>query len=328
MAPEMAGSQEHRGRVDSKMVWIPGGTYMMGSDIEDYPEESPPHPVTVDGFWMDATPVTVDEYSRFVDATGYLTVAERAINPDEYPLLDPAVLTPGSMVFTPTAGPVDLTNLLNWWRFVPGASWRHPGGPRTGTEGREDHPVTHVAWEDVVEYAMWTGKEVPTEAEWERAARGGLEGATYAWGDELEPDGRPMANVWVGEFPWENRKPLDRQRTSPVGSFPANGFGAFDMTGNVWEWTSDFYRPRHDEPAQHSCCVPTNPRVEAVDGSYDEDEPGGAHVPRRVVKGGSHLCAPNYCRRYRPAARQGQQVDSSMSHLGFRCIRRGSPEGP
>lgn len=307
------------------MVWIPPGTYTMGSDIDDYPEEGPPHPVTIDGFWMDATPVTVAAFSRFVEATGYVTVAEREIDPADYPLLDPAVLVPGSMVFAPTAGPVDLTNFLNWWQFVPGTSWKYPEGPGRGPGARDDHPVTHVAWEDVEAYAAWVGKDLPTEAEWERAARGGLEGATYAWGDEFQPGGTLMANTWVGEFPWENRKPADQRRTTAVGSYPANGYGLYDVTGNVWEWTCDFYRPRHDTPAAHSCCVPRNPRIESMADSFDLNEPGGAHLPRRVVKGGSHLCAPNYCQRYRPAARQAQQVDSSMSHLGFRCIRRDRP---
>lgn len=311
----------------SDMAWTPGGTYVMGSDMVDYPEESPLHPVTVNGFWIDATPVTVESFTGFVEATAYITVAERPINPAEYPLLDPALLVPGSMVFTPTPRPVDLTNFTNWWRFEPGASWSHPEGPQSDIQGREHHPVTHVAWEDVKAYASWAGKELPTEAEWERAARGGLDAATYAWGDDLEPAGRAMANIWVGEFPWQNLKPLADQRTTVVGSYPPNGFGLFDVTGNVWEWTADFYQPHHDQPIGHGCCVPQNPRVDRTDRSYDASEPGGAHIPRRVVKGGSHLCALNYCRRYRPAARQAQQLDSSMSHLGFRCIRRDLP-GP
>lgn len=333
------------------MVWIPGGTFLMGSALADYPEEHPQHPVGVDGFWADVTPVTVAQFRRFVRATGYVTVAERPLDPAQYPRLDPALLEPGSLVFTPTRGPVDLHRWQNWWRYVPGANWAHPEGPASSVGGRELHPVTHVAFEDITAYASWAGKEIPTEAEWEYAARGGLDGARYAWGDEFSPRGRTMANTWEGEFPWQNLKPAGRQRTSPVRSFPANGYGLYDATGNVWEWTADFYRLSHaatdgmssetgsDGAAPdgrlpvttHACCGPrsvsqalavTNPRVADPEGSHDPDEPGGAHLPRRVIKGGSHLCAANYCQRYRPAGRQAQQVDSGMSHIGFRCIVR------
>jgi formylglycine-generating enzyme required for sulfatase activity len=303
------------------MVWVPGGTFLMGSDLPDYPEEGPPHPVSVDGFWVDETPVTVAAFRRFVKDTGYVTVAERPLDPADYPNLSPADLAAGSLVFTPTRGPVDLTDWRAWWRFVPGTSWAHPQGPDSTTGGRERHPVTHVAWEDVAAYAQWAGKALPTEAEWEFAARGGLDGAVYAWGDEPMPKGRPLANHWIGEFPWQNLEPAGRQRTTPVRSYPANGYGLYDVTGNVWEWTADFYRAQHEAPV-HACCAPANPRVAEPEGSYDADEPGGAHIPRRVIKGGSHLCADNYCRRYRPAARQAQQLDSAMSHLGFRCIVR------
>lgn len=303
------------------MTWIPGGTFRMGSDLDGYPEEGPVHLATVDGFWMDVTPVTVASFARFVAETGYLTVAERPLDPRQYPRLPREVLSPGSMVFQPTDGPADLSDMLSWWRYVPGADWAHPEGPDSSVDGRGDHPVVHVCWEDVAAYAAWTGKDLPTEAEWERAARGGLEGARYAWGDEFAPGGRLMANTWIGEFPWQNLKPPQIRRTTPVGAFPPNGFGLADITGNVWEWTSDFYRARHD-PAPHECCAARNPRLDDEAGSYGADEPGGAHIPRRVVKGGSHLCAPNYCERYRPAARQAQQVESSMSHLGFRCVSR------
>lgn len=309
-------------RAPKDMVWVPGGTFQMGSDLAEYPEEGPIHAVTVDGFWIDETPVTVAQFRRFVKATGYVTVAERPLDPAEYPNLDPAALEPGSLVFTPSRGPVDLTDPHHWWRWVPGASWRRPEGPDSDVAGLDRHPVVHVCWEDVTAYARWAGKSLPTEAEWERAARGGLEGALYTWGDELTPKGREMANRWLGRFPWENLKPAARQRTTPVRSYPPNGFGAFDMAGNVWEWTSDFHRADHGRVASHACCLPENPRVEDPEGSYDPSEPGGAHVPRRVIKGGSHLCADNYCRRYRPAARQPQQVESAMSHLGFRCVVR------
>lgn len=318
------------GRPPAKdMVWVPGGTYTMGSSLADYPEEGPPHPVTVDGFWMDETAVTVAQYRRFIKDTGYVTVAQRPIDPKDYPLIDPSLLVPGSLVFRPTRGPVDLTRITNWWHYVPGADWAHPEGPDSDAGGKERHPAVHLAWEDVEAYAAWAGKSLPTEAEWERAARGGLDGAMYAWGEDFTPRGRPQANTWIGEFPWQNLKPESRQRTVPVRSFPANGYGLYEMTGNVWEWTADFYRPSHEESATrdgevilHACCAPANPRVESAEGSYDADEPGGAHIPRRVIKGGSYLCAPNYCRRYRPAARQAQMLDSSMGHLGFRCIVR------
>jgi sulfatase modifying factor 1 len=313
-----------------RMTWIPGGTFSMGSDLADYPEECPPHPVTVDGFWMDVTPVTVAEFAAFAASTGYQTVAQRPLDPQGYPGLPASALVPGSMVFRPTSGPADLTDWLNWWRYVPGADWAHPGGPGRGgggeaggrLDGRGDHPVVHVCWADVAAYAAWAGKDLPTEAEWERAARGGLDGARYAWGDEFAPGGRLMANTWIGEFPWQNLKPPAIQRTTPVGSFPVNGFGLADITGNVWEWTRDFYSA-WPAAAAHPCCgAPANPRADDPAGSFDATEPGGAHVPRRVVKGGSHLCAPNYCERYRPAARQAQQEESSMSHLGFRCVIR------
>jgi formylglycine-generating enzyme required for sulfatase activity len=303
------------------MTWIPGGTFRMGSELAQYPEEGPLHLVTVDGFWMDTAPVTVAAYAAFVADTGYVTVAQRPLDPRQYPRLPADLLVPGSMVFRPTDAPVDLTNMLNWWRYVPGADWAHPEGPGSSVASRGDHPVVHVCWEDVAAYAGWAGKDAPTEAEWERAARGGLAEARYAWGDEFAPGGRIMANTWIGEFPWQNLKPPEIRRTTPVGAFPANGFGLSDITGNVWEWTSDFYRARH-EPDGHPCCAVTNPRRDDAAGSHGANEQGGAHVPRRVVKGGSHLCAPNYCERYRPAARQAQQLESSMSHLGFRCIIR------
>jgi formylglycine-generating enzyme len=308
--------------LNKSMVWVPGGTFLMGSN-DFYPEEWPVHRVSVDGFWMDAHPVTNAQFRRFVKASGYVTVAERPLDPADYPEADPTLLVPGSLVFRKTRGPVDLRDVRNWWTYVPGASWRHPEGPGTNLGGRERHPVVHVAHEDAEAYARWAGKELPTEAEWEYAARGGLEGATYAWGSEFVPKGKMMANTWQGRFPWENLKTDRYEGTSPVGVFPPNGYGLYDVTGNVWEWTSDYFSTRHPEEAAKACCAPRNPRVDSPEGSHAVGQPG-AHIPRKVMKGGSHLCAPNYCLRYRPAARQGEAIDTSTAHIGFRCIVRGA----
>jgi sulfatase modifying factor 1 len=297
----------------------------MGSE-DFYPEERPVRSVPIDGFWIDEHPVTVAEFRRFVKATDYVTVAERALEPERYPDADPDLLVPGSLVFHPTNGPVDLDDYTNWWSYVPGASFRHPEGPGSTLDGRDRHPITHMAFEDAEAYARWIGKELPTEAEWEYAARGGLDGQVFTWGDEFMPKGKVMANTWHGEFPWQ-RLPAHRyERTSPVGSFPPNGYGLFDMAGNVWEWTADFFTPHHDGQArgigqEHSCCMPRNPRVTSPGASYAAGQPG-ERIPRRVTKGGSHLCAPNYCLRYRPAARQGEAVDTSTGHIGFRCVLR------
>jgi len=303
------------------MVWVPGGQFLMGSE-DFYPEERPTRRVSVEGFWMDTNPVTAAEFRRFVRRTGYVTVAERPLDPTAYPGADPTALVPGSMVFQPSAGPVDLTDNRNWWAYVPGASWRRPRGPGSTINGQDHHPVVHIAYEDAESYAAWAGKELPTEAEWEFAARGGLDGAVFAWGDEDLPGGRPMANTWQGEFPWQNLRLDGFTGTSPVGSFPANGYGLHDTTGNVWEWTTDWYSATPEVVHEHACCVVENPRNTDEHGSYGDPGAPGSHIPRRVVKGGSHLCAPNYCLRYRPAARQPQMIDSSMSHLGFRCIVR------
>jgi sulfatase modifying factor 1 len=302
------------------MAWIPGGTFAMGS-ADFYPEERPVHRVTLDGFWMDEHPVTVAEYRRFVEATGHTTVAQRPLDPAAYPGADPALLVPGSLVFQRAAGPVDTRDFRNWWAYVPGASWLHPGGRATDVAQQERHPVTHVACEDAQAYAAWAGQDLPTEAEWEYAARGGLDGAVYPWGDEFAPGGRLMANTWQGEFPWQNLLLDGYEGTSPVGSFPANGYGLADMAGNVWEWTSDYFTARHAADAGRPCCVPRNPRATCAERSRVAGEPGSG-IPRRVIKGGSHLCAPGYCLRYRPAARQGETVDTATSHLGFRCVVR------
>jgi formylglycine-generating enzyme required for sulfatase activity len=302
------------------MLWIPGGTFRMGSE-DWYPEERPVHTVTVDGFWVDEHQVTVAEFRRFVKATGYVTLAERPLDPAHYPDADPELLVPGALVFQKARGPLALDDYRNWWAYVPGARWNEPEGPGSTIVGRDRHPVTQVAYEDAEAYASWAGKELPTEAEWEYAARGGLDGATYTWGEEFAPKGRMMANTWQGEFPWQNLL-LDRfEGTAPVRSFPPNGYGLYDMAGNVWEWTADFFTSHHPEDVGHACCAPRNPRVTSADASLDGGRPG-ATIPRRVMKGGSHLCAPNYCHRYRPAARQAEHVDTSTGHIGFRCVVR------
>jgi formylglycine-generating enzyme required for sulfatase activity len=256
---------------------------------------------------MDERPVTAAEFRRFVRETKYVTVAERPLDPEDYPDADPELLVPGALVFRPTPGPVPLDDYRNWWEYVPGAFWKRPGGPGTTINGRDRHPVVQVAFEDAEAYATWAGKELPTEAEWERAARGGLEGAAFVWGEEHFPGGKPAANTWQGRFPWENLELDGFEGTSPVGSFPSNGYGLYDMTGNVWEWTTDFFAPAGNADAPACCAPPIAP---------------GERFPRRVIKGGSHLCAPNYCLRYRPAARQGEAVDTSTGHIGFRCVVR------
>jgi len=304
------------------MVFVPGGVFRMGSDAH-YPEEAPVHRVGVDGFWIDAHPVRNADFARFVRATGYRTVAERPLDPADYPGAPPENLVPGSLVFRATPGPIDLRHISQWWVWTPGAHWRRPEGPGSTLAGRMDHPVVHVAYEDAAAYAAWAGKDLPTEAEWEYAARGGLEGAAYTWGDQLRPGGRWMAHWWHGEFPWQNTREDGFAGTAPVGSFPPNGYGLFDMAGNVWEWTCSWYTERHPADAAKPCCMPRNPRGGTEEGSYDPAQPQ-FRVPRRVVKGGSFLCADNYCRRYRPAARRPQMVDTGTSHIGFRCIVRPS----
>ncbi len=301
------------------MIRIAGGAFTMGSD-RFYPEEAPPHQVTVEGFWIDQYLVTNDEYRAFVEATGHVTIAERPLDLSGIPGAPVSSLPPGSLVFTQTAGPVDLGDSHNWWKYVQGASWRHPQGPESSIDGLGDHPVVHVAYEDALAYASWANKALPTEAEWEFAARGGLECKHFTWGDEIEPGGKIMANTWHGEFPWKRVDPFGFERTSPVGSFPPNGFGLYDMAGNAWEWTADWFRPHGAANFEKSCCAPP-PSVEE---SYDVMQPA-IHIPRKVLKGGSHLCAPSYCMRFRPAARMPQMIDTGMSHIGFRCVRRTEP---
>ncbi len=319
MQPDTTGVQADT----TGMRWVPGGTFLMGSD-RHYPEEAPAHRVTVNGFWMDTLAVTNEHFADFVADTGYVTVAERRPDPADYPGATEDLLVPASTVFVKPAQRVDLGNSYNWWTYVPGAQWRHPQGPGSSITGLENHPVVHVAWEDVEAYASWAGQELPTEAEWEFAARGGLDGATYAWGDEFTPGGASMANTWQGEFPIQNTMDDGFEGTAPVGSFPANGYGLNDMIGNVWEWTTDWYI-RHEQ-LRHTCCTVVDPRGGRQEDSLDPDMQGIA-IPRKVMKGGSHLCAPNYCQRYRPAARMPQHVDTSTSHLGFRCIVRPTTSG-
>jgi formylglycine-generating enzyme required for sulfatase activity len=305
---------------DSSMVWIAGGTFRMGSD-KHYPEEAPVHRVTVDGFWMDPTPVTNREFRRFAEATRYVTMAEREPDPKDYPGALPHMLKAGSLVFSPPDYPVDLRDWSQWWAFTFGATWRKPYGPKSSIKGLDDHPVVHVSYEDAKAYAEWVGRDLPTEAEWEFAARGGLDGAEYAWGNEFAPDGRHMANTWQGAFPFQNKREDGFERTSPVTAFPPNSYGLVDMIGNVWEWTSDWYTPKHSADAPKACCIPENPRGGREADSYDPRQPQ-IRIPRKVLKGGSHLCAPNYCRRYRSAARHAQPIDTSSSHIGFRCVVR------
>ena len=298
-------------------VSIPGTEFLLGSD-RHYPEEGPARRVSVADFAIDRHVVTNARYAAFVAATGYVTVAERPLDPDEFPGAPAENLVAGSMVFTRTAGPVDLRHLSQWWTWTPGASWHHPEGPGSDLDGREHHPAVHIACEDAEAFATWAGLELPTEAEWELAARGGLDGATYTWGDDPEGHGRPQANHWRGNFPY--RADPGFGTTTPVGSFPPNGFGLFDMAGNVWEWTADWYRD--DRVAETvSCCVPRDPRGGTPEESLDPHQPQ-FRTPRRVIKGGSFLCADSYCMRYRPAARRPQMIDTGMSHLGFRCIDR------
>jgi formylglycine-generating enzyme required for sulfatase activity len=303
----------------AEMIELPGGRFMMGSD-RHYREEKPQRQVEVSPFAIDRYMVTNARFGKFVEATGYVTLAERDPKAEDYPGAPPHMLKAGSLVFTPTDGPVPLDNHFQWWAWVVGASWRHPLGPDSSIEGMEDHPVVHISFEDAIAFADWEGKVLPTEAEWEYAASGGRSEWEFAWGDELVPNGVHHANTWQGAFPYENSQEDGFVRTSPVGHFPPNGFGLYDMIGNAWEWTADWFGPRSQKP-QKSCCVPKNPRGVRREDSFDPRTPE-LQIPQKVLKGGSHLCAPSYCRRYRPAARHSQPIDSSTSHIGFRCVKR------
>jgi formylglycine-generating enzyme len=323
IATKRKSSREVAGQPPSPdMVWIPGGTFLMGSN-DFYPDERPTHEVAVNGFWIDPYEVTNENFARFVEETGYVTTAEIAPRAEDYPGAKPELLVPGSMVFQKTHGPVDLSNWANWWAWVPGANWRHPEGPASTIEQRMNYPVVHVAYADVEAYCVWAHKTIPTEEEWEYAARGGMEGKIFTWGNEHFPEQRAMANAWQGEFPWQNLLVDGFEGTSPVGAFPPNGYGLYDMAGNVWEWTSDWYVPRHPADKVKSCCSGKLSPLAAHEQSFDPNQPE-FRIPRKVLKGGSHLCAPNYCLRYRPAARSPQMIDTAMSHIGVRCVvRRG-----
>jgi formylglycine-generating enzyme required for sulfatase activity len=298
------------------MVWVPGGTFWMGCENCGMPDALPAHLVSVDGFWMDRTPVTNREFEQFVKATKYVTVAERALDPKDYPGVPRDKLKPGSAVFTPTTAPVSLDNPLQWWQYVPGASWKHPAGPDSSLRGREDHPVVHVAFEDVSAYAAWAGKRLPTEAEFEFAARGGLDRNLYPWGNDLTPGGKAVANTWQGRFPVRDAGEDGFLGTSPVSAFPPNGFGLYDMGGNVWQWCSDWYRPDYYSTLASAGAVTRNPA--GPGDSFDPQEPGAA---KRVLRGGSYLCTDQYCARYLVGSRGKSEVTSGASNLGFRLAR-------
>jgi formylglycine-generating enzyme required for sulfatase activity len=295
------------------MVWIPGGRFWMGTDhMED---AQPVHEVEVKGFWIDRTDVTNEEFARFVKETGYVTIAERPLDPKEFPNLAPDDLAPGSVVFTPPAHPVSLDHPLAWWQFVRGANWRHPEGPNSDLRGKEKYPVVHVAWPDAVAYAKWAGKRLPTEAEWEFAARGGLDRQNYVWGNKLKPGGNWKANTFQGHFPDHNTSEDGYVGIAPVASFEANGYGLYDMSGNVWQWVSDWYRPDYYAKLQRDE-VTNNPQ-----GPPDSFDPQEVGVAKRVQKGGSFLCTDQYCERYMPGARSKGDPETGTNHLGFRCVR-------
>lgn len=305
------------------MIKIEAGQFAMGS-ADFYRDEGPVRTVAVEDFWIAPHPVTNAEFAEFIYDTGYVTVAEVAPDPELYPGAPPENLVPAALVFTMTDGPVNLGDFSQWWRWTPGATWRNPTGPGSSIDGLLDHPVVQVSYEDATAYCTWAGMELPTEAEWEFAARGGLDGARFTWGDHDPQETEPLANTWQGRFPFENTALDGWARTSPVGSFPSNGYGLHDMAGNVWEWTEDWYSAERTEAADHGCCAPDAARGGGRAASFDPMQPD-IPIPRKVVKGGSHLCTPQYCYRYRPAARQPQMIDTAMSHLGFRCITRTEP---
>ena len=310
------------------MVWVPAGEFTMGWDgPEARFDEKPAHRVRMDGFWIDATEVTNAQFREFVEDTGYLTTAERPVDWEKLKIQLPAgtarpsdeVLQPGALVFTPPDHPVGLRDFFQWWTWTLGADWRHPKGPRSSIEGNADHPVVHVSWEDAAAYAKWAGKGLPTEAQWEHAARYGQDGRRYTWGDDFLPDNKHMANIWQGTFPHRNTNGDGFRSTAPVMSFPPNSLGIYDMAGNVWEWTADQFHPgeyarRIEALEDATCCVnPTGPVTTA--------DPRNPYAPdSRVHKGGSFLCHADYCESYRPSAKMAAPPDTGMSHLGFRCV--------
>lgn len=309
-----ASSRELPTQVDTvpgKMVWIPAGNFDMGSNDPDFADSRPIHKVSLSGFWMDEHEVTNAEFERFVKATRYQTVAEQPLNPAEFPGVPIENLVPGSGVFTPTAQPVSYEDPLQWWSYVRGASWRNPKGPESSVSGRPNDPVVHVSYTDAAAYAKWAGKRLPTEAEWEYAAQGGKGQQTFYWGNELKPGGKWMANLYQGNFPNANSSDDGFEELAPVKSFPANGYGLYDMDGNVWEWCSDFYRP--DYYAMSPAKNPKGPKD-----SLDPDEPG---VIKRVQRGGSFLCSDQYCIRYKPGSRGKGEINSASNNLGFRCVK-------
>lgn len=320
IAPDLAEIAPSWDRISHNMIAVSGGTFHMGSE-RHYPEEAPVHQVHVDAFLIDRYPVANADFARFVVATGYVTTAEIAPDPKDYPGALPHMLKPGSLVFCQPSKRVSTADWAEYWEFIFGASWRMPTGPGSDIQTIQNHPVVQVSYTDALAYAQWAGKDLPTEAEWEYAARGGLNDAEFAWGDELVPNGQHMANTWQGQFPWQNTDDDGWRSTSPVGSYPPNGYGLHDMIGNVWEWTSDFWTERHPADAAKPCCIPRNPRSLSPEGSHDPCQPE-ILIPRKVLKGGSHLCAPNYCQRYRPAARHPEPIDTSTNHVGFRCVLR------
>jgi formylglycine-generating enzyme len=300
------------------MVLIPGGQFLMGSN-DFYPEERPVRAAVVPPFWIERHLVTNAEFALFVDETHYITRAERPVNPQDYPGATEEELAPGGLVFRQPDGPVPLNDISRWWSFVPGAHWRRPTGPGSDPAGLDEHPVVQIAHEDAEAYAAWRGRRLPTEAEWEMAARGGLESAPYCWGNDGAVDAHSLANTWQGEFPWQNLALDGYEGTSPVGAFAPNGFGLLDMAGNVWEWTADWWQVGVESTSP--CC---SPRTTSVDGGEWSAAPG-ERFGRKVIKGGSYLCAPNYCLRYRPSARQPEAIDTTTCHIGFRCAVSSGP---
>jgi formylglycine-generating enzyme required for sulfatase activity len=318
--PKINDNQPPAGPPPDGMAWISGGQFWMGAPDDHMPDAKPWHRVYVDGFWMDRTVVTNEQFARFVKATGYITIAERMPRLEDYPQAHPENLVAGSVVFSPPDHPVPLDNHFRWWNYVAGANWRHPEGPKSDIRNRMDHPVVHIAYDDAVAYCNWAGKRLPTEAEFEFASRGGLDRKRYAWGDESMPDGKHMANTFQGHFPDRNTNEDGYTATSPVGSFPANGYGLFDMAGNVWEWTSDWYRADYYETLAASGEIAINPK--GPNDSFDPSEPG---VWKRVQRGGSFLCTDQYCGRYIAGGRGKGAADTGTNHVGFRGVQVPGP---